>query len=288
MRVQQSLNEKEPSNPVSSHETPLSMGEILLSLDAGIPLPSPGAEYPKDRHSNKPNGTQQHVKRSNLWGRNNARKGQQSELIDPSGEEELAIQRLEVTKNDLQIRIAKEARGNAILQASLERRKQALHERRVALEQDVSRLQEQLQAERDLRAALEVGLSMSSSQLSSSRSMDSKTRAELEEIALAEADVARLKQKVAELHLQLNQQRQHQYGSSVDANDRYQHLPSHISLRILSNQDLTGALLSVIKRRSKGMRRACQVHPTGEASSSMCCRMVLQGLSPASIPWMPP
>ncbi|KAK8460984.1 hypothetical protein SEVIR_2G430200v4 [Setaria viridis] len=233
MRVQQSSNEKDPSNRVSSHETPLSMGEILLSLDAGIPLPGPGAEYSKDRHSNKPNGTQQHVKRSNLWGRNNARKGHQSDLVDPSGEEELAIQRLEVTKNDLQIRIAKEARGNAILQASLERRKQALHERRVALEQDVSRLQEQLQAERDLRAALEVGLSMSSSQFSSSRSMDSKTKAELEEIALAEADVARLKQKVAELHLQLNQQRQHQYGSSADANDRYEHLPSHLSQNIV-------------------------------------------------------
>nr|GEY86083.1 Rho GTPase-activating protein 7 isoform X1 [Tanacetum cinerariifolium] len=49
----------------------------------------------------------------------------------------LAIQRLELTKNDLRQRIAKEARGNAILQASLERRKQALHERRLALEQDV-------------------------------------------------------------------------------------------------------------------------------------------------------
>ncbi|MCI25061.1 rho GTPase-activating protein 7-like, partial [Trifolium medium] len=48
----------------------------------------------------------------------------------------LAIQRLEIAKNDLQHRIAKEARGNAILQASLERRKQALHERRLALEQD--------------------------------------------------------------------------------------------------------------------------------------------------------
>jgi hypothetical protein len=54
-----------------------------------------------------------------------------------------------------------------------------------------------------------------------------KTKAELEEIALAEADVARLKQKVAELHLQLSQQRQHQYGSFVDENDRYQHRPSH-------------------------------------------------------------
>ena len=75
----------------------------------------------------------------------------------------LAIQRLEIAKSDLQNRIAKEvweetshplapfylsssshliesvsqARGNAILQASLERRKQALHERRLALEQDV-------------------------------------------------------------------------------------------------------------------------------------------------------
>ncbi|EER97672.1 hypothetical protein BDA96_02G423200 [Sorghum bicolor] len=224
---------KDPSNLVSTHETPLSVGEILLSLDAGIPLPGCAAEYSNDRRSSKSNGTQQHVKRTNLWGRSNARKGQRSELVDPSGEEELAIQRLEVMKNDLQIRIAKEARGNAILQASLERRKQALHERRVALEQDVSRLQEQLQAERDLRAALEVGLSMSSSQFSSSRSMDSKTKAELEEIALAEADVARLKQKVAELHLQLNQQRQHQYSSSADANGRPQHLPNHLSQNIV-------------------------------------------------------
>ena len=31
-----------------------------------------------------------------------------------------------------------QAKGNAILQASLERRKQALHERRLALEQDVN------------------------------------------------------------------------------------------------------------------------------------------------------
>lgn len=50
--------------------------------------------------------------------------------------------------------------------------------------------------------------------------------AELEEIALAEADVARLKQKVAELHHQLNQQRQHHYDSHTDANDRYQHAPT--------------------------------------------------------------
>jgi len=227
--MERSPSEKNPSNPTSGHETPLSMGEILSSLDPGISLPSHGSEYSADRHSNKTNGSHPHVKRSNFWGRNSARKSQHQESVDSSGEEELAIQRLEIAKSDLQNRIAKEARGNAILQASLERRKQALHERRLALEQDVSRLQEQLQAERDLRSALEVGLSMSSGQFSSPRAMDSKTRAELEEIALAEADVARLKQKVAELHLQLNQQRQHQYGPSLEGNDRYHRIPGHFS-----------------------------------------------------------
>ncbi|KAJ3683751.1 hypothetical protein LUZ60_013978 [Juncus effusus] len=233
-----SSSERNISDSNTAHvnnEVPLSMGEILSSLDPGISFPAShgGSDFSVERQvSGKSNGSS-HGKRNNFWGRNNnARKNQSSESVDSSGgEEELAIQRLEITKNDLQIRIAKEARGNAILQASLERRKQALHERRVALEQDVSRLQEQLQAERDLRAALEVGLSMSSSQFSNSRTMDSKTRAELEEIALAEADVARLKQKVAELHLQLNQQRQQQhYGSLMDPSPdaRFNHLPPHL------------------------------------------------------------
>jgi hypothetical protein len=56
-----------------------------------------------------------------------------------------------------------------------------------------------------------------------------KTKAEFEEIAFAEAGVARLKQKVAELHLQLTQQRQHQDESFIDENGHSQHLPSHPS-----------------------------------------------------------
>ncbi|CAN6295055.1 unnamed protein product [Urochloa humidicola] len=247
------LSGNNPSNPTSGHETPLSMVEILSSFDPGISVPSQSSEYSVERQSNKIIGSHPHVKRSNFWGRNSARKSQHSESVDSSGEEELAIQRLEIAKNDLQNRIAKEARGNAILQASLERRKQALHERRLALEQDVSRLQEQLQAERDLRAALEVGLSMSSGQFSSARSMDVKTRAELEEIALAEADVARLKQKVAELHLQLNQQRQHQYGSTVDANDRHHRLPGHFSQQNFVQQgfDMNLAFCNQEKQRNE-------------------------------------
>ncbi|XP_059278056.1 rho GTPase-activating protein 7-like isoform X1 [Lycium ferocissimum] len=223
-------------------ESQRSMGEILSSMDPGPPLGVPGPDSGIEKPSSKLTPSNQNVKRSTFWGRSNGRSTPSTESIDSSGEEELAIQRLEITKNDLRHRIAKEARGNAILQASLERRKQALHERRLALEQDVARLQEQLQAERDLRAALEVGLSMSSGQLSGSRTMDSKTRAELEEIALAEADVARLKQKVAELHNQLNQQRQHHYGSLADTCDRSQNGPNHNSQLKFYQQDFDTTL----------------------------------------------
>nr|XP_027102572.1 rho GTPase-activating protein 7-like isoform X1 [Coffea arabica] len=236
------LGEMSASGQLTGSEPQRSMGEILSSMDHGIPQSISGPESSGEKASGKLSASSANVKKSTFWGRNNARKTPSVESFDSSGEEELAIQRLEITKNDLRHRIAKEARGNAILQASLERRKQALHERRLALEQDVARLQEQLQAERDLRAALEVGLSMSSGQISGSRGMDSKTRAELEEIALAEADVARLKQKVAELHHQLNQQRQHHYGSLSDASDRYQHAPNHVSQQKYYQQDFDATL----------------------------------------------
>lgn len=236
-----SVDEKDAPNVLPSPESYRSMGEILSSMDAGNHLPVPAVESVSGKQSGKASSTSFSSKRSTFWGRSNPRKTPSVESVDSSGEEELAIQRLEIAKNDLQHRIAKEARGNAILQASLERRKQALHERRLALEQDVSRLQEQLQAERDLRAALEVGLSMSTGQLSNSRGMDSKTKAELEEIALAEADVARLKQKVAELHHQLNQQRQHHYGSLTDPVDRFQHAQNLPQPRFLQ-QDFDSTL----------------------------------------------
>ncbi|KAE9606280.1 putative Rho GTPase activation protein [Lupinus albus] len=223
-----------------------------LNADPVTPLPVDQNKQRKGsaKQSGKASGSSFSSKRSTFWGRSNARKTPSVESVDSSGEEELAIQRLEIAKNDLQHRIAKEARGNAILQASLERRKQALHERRLALEQDVSRLQEQLQSERDLRAALEVGLSMSSGQFSGSRGMDSKTKAELEEIALAEADVARLKQKVAELHHQLNQQRQHHFGSLADVGDRYQQTQNHPQQRFLQ-QDFDSTLAYVNHERKQ-------------------------------------
>ncbi|XP_058008892.1 rho GTPase-activating protein 7 isoform X2 [Hevea brasiliensis] len=246
-----SIKEMDVSNVSPVGDSYRSMGEILSSMVPVPSLPISGPDSSAEKPAGKVATSNLNGKRSTFWGRSNAKKTPSVESVDSSGEEELAIQRLEITKNDLKHRIAKEARGNAILQASLERRKQALHERRMALEQDVSRLQEQLQAERDLRAALEVGLSMSSGQFSSSRGMDSKTRAELEEIALAEADVARLKQKVAELHHQLNQQRQHHYGSLSDACDRYQHVQNHGTQQRFLQQDFDATLAFVNHERKQ-------------------------------------
>ncbi|XP_073054311.1 rho GTPase-activating protein 7-like isoform X1 [Primulina eburnea] len=235
-------NMTDASLDIIGNESQRSMGEILSSMDSELDQSIPVPELLDEKPTPRLTALNFNTKKSTFWGRKNARKTPSTESIDSSGEEELAIQRLEIAKNDLRQRIAKEARGNAILQASLERRKQALHERRLALEQDVARLQEQLQAERDLRAALEVGLSMSSGQFSGSRSMDSKTRAELEEIALAEADVARLKQKVAELHHQLNQQRQHHYGTLSDTSDRYQRATNTSAQQKYFQQDFDSTL----------------------------------------------
>ncbi|CAI9781308.1 unnamed protein product [Fraxinus pennsylvanica] len=239
------------STDLPGNESQRSLGEILSSMDQELHLSVHGPETLVEKSATKHTNCNLNVKSSTFWGRKNTQKSPSMESIDSSGEEELAIQRLELAKNDLRHRIAKEARGNAILQASLERRKQALHERRLALEQDVGRLQEQLQAERDLQAALEVGLSMSSGQFSGTRGIDSKTRAELEEIALAEADVARLKQKVAKLHHQLNQQCQHQFGSLSDERDHYQDAANHSSPRKYFQQDFDTTLAFINHERKQ-------------------------------------
>ncbi|KAG5566350.1 hypothetical protein RHGRI_002073 [Rhododendron griersonianum] len=233
----QRKNETDVSSVLPGSEYHLSMGEVPYSMNQALPQSVVGLESCVEKSMNEHKSSTLNAKQSTFWGRSTARKTPSMDSVDSSGDEELAIQRLEITKNDLRQRIAKEARGNATLQASLERRKQALHERRLALEQDVSRLQEQLQAERDLRAALEVGLSMSSGQFLSSHGMDSKTRAELEEIAFAEADVARLKQKVADLHHQLNQQRQLQFSPPSELCDHYQHVQNHKAQQKYFQQD---------------------------------------------------
>ncbi|KAF0910562.1 hypothetical protein E2562_003001 [Oryza meyeriana var. granulata] len=153
-----------------------------------------------------------------LWGRTSARKDLSAEEIDYCSDDETLIEKLENNKTDLQSKITKEVKENSILQASLERRKDELHERRLALEKEVENLRDQLQKERNLRASLESGLmNLRRGQVSFPSTIDIKIKADLEEVAAAEADILNLKQKVSDLRGQLNNQVQMSSTSLCDS-----------------------------------------------------------------------
>ncbi|CAN6166253.1 unnamed protein product [Urochloa humidicola] len=148
-----------------------------------------------------------HKGKKTLWGRTSARKDLSTEEIEYSGDDETLIDKLENNKTDLQSKIAKEAKENAILQASLVRRKEELRERRLALEKEVENLRDQLQKERNLRTSLESGLmNLRRGQVSLPSTIDSKTKADLEEVVTAESDIMNLKQKASDLRGQVSGQ----------------------------------------------------------------------------------
>ncbi|KAF5955355.1 hypothetical protein HYC85_008211 [Camellia sinensis] len=171
------------------------------------------------------------------------------ESVDLPYENEAEIERLENIKIDLQNRIAEEAKVNALLQASLETRKNALHERRLALEQDVARLQEQLQKERELRAGLEDGLKMPQGSLPTSTTIGEKTKAELEEIARVEGGAMNVKQKTDKPEVQLNQQ--HEHGFVYGSYNQPQQTPNN-QVKLKEKEDIeTAASLRIPERSTR-------------------------------------
>ncbi|KAL9255245.1 Rho GTPase-activating protein REN1-like protein [Drosera capensis] len=165
-------------------------------------------------------------KRRPRWGRTPGQKNLSVESIDLSLDDEEEIVRLEAAKNELQNQIAEEAKGNALLQANMEKRKKALLERRLALEKDVARLEEQLQKEKNLRAALEAGLGLGHRPVSAS--IDEKTKADLQENAAAEEGLHSLKQRFDDLGMQFNQLYEHNYSHQHD---------KHIQLHEVSSKE---------------------------------------------------
>ncbi|KAK2659882.1 hypothetical protein Ddye_006415 [Dipteronia dyeriana] len=161
--------------------------------------------------------------RPTIWGRTAAKKNLSMESIDYPIEEEADIEILEATKFDLENKIADEVKGNEIMLVSLEKRKKALQEHRLALENDVARLQEQLQKERDKRTALESALNTSrGSSLFIPPTIDEETKVELKEISQAESEVTNLKQKLDDLGVQLTEQLQKNYSSVGDSSNQLQ------------------------------------------------------------------
>ncbi|KAL8492286.1 hypothetical protein ACS0TY_023786 [Phlomoides rotata] len=148
-------------------------------------------------------------RRPTVWGRAVAKKNLSMESIDLPLDDEAAIQKLECLKTDIETKILNEETMNSHLQDSLETRKYELHERRLGLQKDVARLQEQLHKETELRKALEAALRISQLPLSISslNNVDDKMKVEIQDIVQAESDVASLKNKADDLESQLNQQR---------------------------------------------------------------------------------
>ncbi|KAG8632838.1 rho GTPase-activating protein REN1 isoform X2 [Manihot esculenta] len=170
---------------------------------------------------------EQEHKPATILDRISAKKNRSMGSIDFDSEDEVEIRKLEATKFDLQHRISDEVKGNAVLQTNLEKRKKALHERRLALEQDVARLREELQRERDKRMVLEAGLNTSQAHQSLPAIIDEKMKADLEEISQGEADVSYLKQKVDNLSLQLSQQIEQNNSSTHDSSNQPMQTSNH-------------------------------------------------------------
>ncbi|KAL9996549.1 putative Rho GTPase activation protein [Helianthus debilis subsp. tardiflorus] len=141
----------------------------------------------------------------NYQHRNKAKKKANIDNVEVIAEERDEIFRLESLKADLMKKVEEETRHNSILKEELLSKKDALGDRRLALEQEVTTLKEQLQRERELRKVLEAGLMMSKKVSLLPGSIDEKTKVDLEDVAQAEAEVITLQQKLDDLEMQLNQ-----------------------------------------------------------------------------------
>ncbi|CAB79368.1 putative protein [Arabidopsis thaliana] len=158
--------------------------------------------------SDAPGGSKRH------WGRTPGKKNLSMESIDFSvevDEDNADIERLESTKLELQSRITEEVKSNAVLQASLERRKKALYGRRQALEQDLKK--------------------------------------DLQEVAQAEADIAKLEHKVDDLENRLGHHDGKASGSTHSASKESRKLPEH-NAKMKEKQKDTEAASTHISERS--------------------------------------
>lgn len=151
------------------------------------------------------------------WGRLPAKKNLSVGLADLLSHEEDEIKKLEAVKAELQERISEEVKGNEALETTMKQKKKMLHDRRLALEQDVARLQEELQRERDKKVVLEKGLDKSDVPVPPN--VEEKIVAEVNEMNHVEADVTNLEQKVDDLNVQLNQQHE-QNNSSINEQNK--------------------------------------------------------------------
>ncbi|CAH8391750.1 unnamed protein product [Eruca vesicaria subsp. sativa] len=210
------------------------------------------------------------------WGRAHGKRNLSMESIEFSAELEednADIERLETTKSELENKITEEVKSNAVLHASLERRKKALYVRREALEKDVERLQEQLQQEKDKKAALESGLNMSKGNRPIPETTDVKLNKDLQEVAQAEDDINNLEHKVDDLENRLGQQDMKASGSTHGGKKESRRSPEHNVKMKEKQKDTEAATTQTTLKEGQGDARGNEIEkqqdPRGKSSQKV-------------------
>ncbi|PPD95891.1 hypothetical protein GOBAR_DD07082 [Gossypium barbadense] len=167
------------------------------------------------------------AKRPTVWGWAIAKKKLSMEPVHFPSKEEAEIERIKAEKSDLERGHTEEVQPNSpfliiIISTCLE----IFHDKSsLQYRLKVSRLEEELHRERDKRTALEAGLTPSQGTVTLPNTVDEKIKADIKDIAQAEADINNLNKKVDELWMQLNQLLEQ---NSVSMNDRSnRHQPNH-------------------------------------------------------------
>ncbi|XP_054797388.1 rho GTPase-activating protein REN1 isoform X3 [Prosopis cineraria] len=150
------------------------------------------------------------------WGRTSARKNLSMESIEFSAEDDVGFGTFDDAKTELQNKFAEEVKENLKLQHGLRKQNSPSHEPHLAFEQDMASLQEQLSEEKSSCATLEAGLKLPPGILSGLTSIDDKTKADLEELALLEADLTSLEKKVNDMRIRLNLQHKTNQNSALN------------------------------------------------------------------------
>uniref|UniRef100_M4DBF6 Rho-GAP domain-containing protein n=1 Tax=Brassica campestris TaxID=3711 RepID=M4DBF6_BRACM len=229
------------------------VAEVATTEDKISSIPDVASDIKKPSTLSSPPGGS-----NKRWGRTPGKKNLSMESIDFSAEVEVDeddadIERLESAKSELQNSISEEVKNNAVLQASLERRKKALYVRREALEKDVERLQEQLQLERDKKSALEAGLKMSKVNQPIPEIADEKLKKDLHDVAQAETDIANLEHKVDDLKKKLSHQDAKASGSTHGASKEPRSIPEN-SAKMKEKQKDTEAASTHVSERSSSLK----------------------------------
>ncbi|KAI9107024.1 hypothetical protein K1719_022552 [Acacia pycnantha] len=177
------------------------------------------------------NSPARNSRRRSKWGRTSARKNLSLESIEFSSDDDAAIRALEDAKTELQNKFVEDVKENIRLQADLQKQNRPSHARHLAIEQDMASLQEQLLEEKNSCATLEAGLKLPPGV--DLASIDDKAKADLEELALLEADLTSLEKKVNDLRMQLNLYGHHYFCNLTTA---YSSLLSQCPFELATNQ----------------------------------------------------